>query len=614
MTIKLQQLLGGFAVAGALVLSGCSGDDGKNGAGGAQGVQGAAGQNGVDSSSSYINLALLGRYESGVFDKSAAEIVTYDAATEQAFVVNANSGQVDVLDISSPATPTLASSLDVAADVAGAIAALTDASDLGAANSVAVSGNTVAVAIEADNKQANGYVAFYQTDGSFLAAVEAGALPDMLTFTPDGNYVLVANEGEPNGDYSVDPEGSVSRIDLSGGAAAVTQANVQTIRFTAFNEGGSSTLGDDVRISAKAASVAQDLEPEYVGVSADSATAWIMMQENNAVAVIDIANAEVDAILGLGYKNHTLPGNELDASNKDEGINIRNWPLRGLYMPDSFDTYEVNGVTYLVTANEGDAREYLTEEVDEAACTAAGGFDFDEGDCFHYLDEIRLKDIEDTGATINLENLTRYAATLDDLTEDENLGRIKIVVDMGVTCTGDSLSTTGQPAAGCEYTQLYSYGGRSFSIWNGTTGELVFDSGSDFEVITATLLGDSFNASNDDNEGDDRSDDKGPEPEAIEIAEIAGKTYAFIGLERVGGIMVYDISNPQAAEFIQYINERDFSVADAEEDFDQVGDLGPESIHFVSADNSPSGEPLILVGNEVSGTMAIFSVSILNQN
>ena len=614
MSYLKNRILLGSVLSGAILLAGCNGDDGDTGP---QGPQGPAGQ---DATSSFINLSFLGRFSTNEFDESAAEIVSYDAETQQAFVVNANSGQIDVLNISSPSTPTLAMSLDVAADVANAVATVASADDLGAANSVAVSGNTLAVAIEADDKQANGYIAFYQTDGTFLSAVEAGALPDMVTFTADGNTVLAANEGEPNDDYSNDPEGSVTLIDISGGAAAITQADVTSLSFADFNEGGSKSgdLDESVRISAKAESVAQDLEPEYIVTDSANETAWVIMQENNAIGMIDLATQEIVSVKGLGYKDHSLPGYELDASNRDNGINIKNWPVRGLFMPDAADSYEVNGVTYIVTANEGDAREYLTETETEEACLAEGGFEFDEGDCLHYLDEIRLKDIEDTGATIELENLTTFAADVEELAENENLGRIKIVADMGVSdCATDSIETTGQPGEGCVYEALYTYGARSFSIWNGETGELVFDSGNDFEVITASRLGEDFNATNDENGGDDRSDDKGPEPEAVEIATIDGKIYAFIGLERVGGIMVYNISNPQAAEFVQYISTRDFSV-DIEElvesgDFSAAGDLGPESIHFVSAEDSPSGEPLLLVGNEVSGTTAIFNVNIIEQ-
>ncbi|MEQ9397250.1 choice-of-anchor I family protein [Haliea sp.] len=602
-----------------LVLAGCEGDDGNDGAAGPAGAPGTPGAPGQDATASTIALSFLGRYETGEFDESAAEIVDYDPATRQVFVVNAKSGRLDILDISAPEMPTLTDSLDVAADIASAVAAVASADDLGAANSVAVSGTTLAVAVEAAVKQDNGYVAFYQTDGTFLSAVEAGALPDMVTFTPDGNTALVANEGEPNGDYSVDPEGSVTLIDVSGGAGTVTSANVIQLRFTAFNAGGNKSLGSGVRTSPKSASVAQDLEPEYITVSADSSTAWVALQENNALAVIDVNAREISSVFGLGFKDHGLIGNELDASNRDGGINIRQWPLLGVRMPDTIDSYEYNGTTYLVTANEGDGREYLTDADSAEDCTAQGGFDFDDGDCFHYLDEIRVGDILDTGASIELPNLERFAPDLDTLTDNANLGRIKVITTLGARdCPAGSLEVSGQPTAGCVYEQLYSYGARSFSIFNGSTGELVFDSGSDFETITAQRLGADFNATNDENGGDSRSDDKGPEPEAIEIARVEGKVYAFIGLERVGGIMVYDISNPESAEFLQYINTRDFSV-DVEErvdagDFSAVGDLGPESIKFIAASDSPTGEALLVVGNEVSGTTALFAVNLVNND
>ncbi|MEM1142963.1 MAG: choice-of-anchor I family protein [Pseudomonadota bacterium] len=610
-------------VAASLVLVGCEGDDGDDGAPGApgtqgpagpEGPQGPAGPSGQDSVNSRIALNFLSRFETGEFDESAAEIVDYDPSTRQVFTVNANSGRVDIIDISAPTTPTFVAELDVAADIAANVPA---APAMGSVNSVSVSGDSLAAAIGADNTQANGYVAFYQTDGTFLSAVEVGALPDMVTYTPDGNTVLVANEGEPNGDYSIDPEGSVSIIDISGGEGSITAMNVATATFQDFNTGGNKALGANVRIAAKAMSVAQDLEPEFIGVSADGTTAYVMMQENNAVGVLDVAAQEITAVLGLGYKDHGLIGNELDASNRDGGTNLRSWPLRGLFMPDGFDTYEYAGTTYLVTANEGDAREYLTDASDEAECTAQGGFDFDDGDCFHYLDEIRAADLLEVGASIELPNLSRFAPDVETLLADENLGRVKLVVDQGVSgCSTDSIATTGQPGEGCVYEQLYSYGARSFSIWNGSTGALVFDSANDFEMITAQRLGEGFNASNDDNEGDDRSDDKGPEPEAVEIATLDGRTYAFIALERVGGIMVYDISNPESAEFVQYLNTRNFNVdigdlVDAG-DFSAVGDLGPESIRFISADDSPSGEPLIVVGNEVSGTTAIYSVTVVS--
>jgi hypothetical protein len=545
-----------------------------------------------------LELAFLGRTPAlpDNFDESAAEIVAFDPATDFAYLVNANAGVIDVVDLSSPMMPVIVSSLDVAEDVAADVGL-----PMGGVNSVDVDDDLIAVAVEADPKTDNGYIAFYNTEGTYLRAVEAGALPDMVTFTHDGQFVLAANEGEPNSDYSIDPPGSVTIIarEASEGAnvsLADVSAAVGPVRLSVSADVcGGGVTDADTRMGC-------DLEPEYITVSEDNSTAYVALQENNAVAVLDIASAGLTSVLGIGFKDFGVAGNELDPSNRDGGANIASWNVFGTYMPDALTSYTVDGVTYLVTANEGDGREYLTE-TEEADCPA--GRIFDDGECFWYLDEIRIGDIADTGATLSAELLARLPA---DYADDAKLGRLKIITDLGLE-DASCLDAAYQPTASCVYTNLYSFGARSFTIWNAATGEVVYDSGSDFETITLEQLGESFNASNDDNEGDDRSDDKGPEPEAVEIVEIGSKFFAFIGLERVGGVMVYDVTDPAAPSFVQYINERDFSV-DAEDDVEIVGDLGPEDVVFIPASDSPNGEPLLLVSNEVSGTLAVFSVSL----
>ena len=607
-----------FAAAGVLMtllLGACSGDDGTDGVAGstgAPGADGAPGSNGTDGtdSNAAISLKLVGSTPAIAdnFDESAAEIVAYHPDSKTAYLVNSNSKAVDVVDLSDVTAPTITSTLDVAGDVETAVDALSEG-DLGAVNSVDVSGDYMAVAIEADTKQDTGYIAFYNVDGTFVSAVAAGALPDKVGFSPDGKYAVVANEGEPNDDYSVDPAGTITVIDVSGGFDIATAA---TADFTDFNAGGSKDLTGPVRISAKAESVAQDLEPEFIAFSADSTTAFATLQENNAVAIIDLASAEVTTVLGIGFKDYGLPGNEIDASNKDDGVNLNSWSIFGTYMPDGFDAYDVNGVTYLVTANEGDGREYVSDATDAADCTAQGGFLFDDGDCFHYLDEIRVKDLDASQFTEDL--VAKLGA---DFQDQDKLGRLKVITDLGLedasACT--TLATTGQPiafpeetpVAGCVYENLYSFGSRSFTIWDTSTGRAVFDSGSDMERITAQQLGGSFNASNDSNDGDDRSDDKGPEPEAVEIATINDNTFAFIALERVGGVMVYNITNPQNAQYVQYINPRDFTVADGVVEDNMAGLLGPEDLKFITQDD----DMYLLVSNEVSGTLSVYSVTLL---
>ena len=592
MNFKMKGLAAAMICA-SFVLAGCEGDDGTPGATGPAGATGAAGADGVDASRTAISLSFLGRgfNPDAAFDGSAAEIVDFDPSTGQAFVVNAQAGGVDIYSLAAPANPTFVEELNVAADVAAAIDGIA-AADLGAVNSVAIhsASNTMVAVIAAEPETNNGYAAFYQaSDGSFLAAVEVGALPDSVAISPDGNTVVVANEGQPSDDYTVDPDGSISVIDISGGASTVTAANVTAVTF----DGLAAADIPGVRISGPGGDIAAALEPEYVAISDNSATAYVSLQENNAIAEVDLATGTLTDVWALGFKDHRSPGNELDVSNRDDVINIRNWPVYGVYMPDSVATYTVNGVTYVVTANEGDSRDYAA-----------------------HIDELRIKDIGGTNSIdLPLADVLSFGADYDqdgdvdstDFLEDEALGRLKIITDLGVT--GANCDATGTEPQNCTYEALYAFGARSFSIFNAESQTLVFDSGNDFERITAERNPAGFNASNDSNAGDDRSDDKGPEPEGVELAVIDGRTYAFINLERVGGVMVYDITEPERAEFVQYVNDRDFTLADADLDAG-VTDLGPEITHFVSAEDSPSGNALLLVSNEVSGTLAVYQIDV----
>lgn len=516
-----------------------------------------------------VTLEQIGRFETGVFDESAAEIVAYDADTYSLFVINANDKSVDVLDISDPTDPELSGMIDVSVAIP----------ESGGVNSVAVHDGLVAIAVEHDDKQSNGWVAFYSIDGTYLNKVAAGALPDAVTITHNGQYALAANEGEPSDDYSTDPEGSVTVVDLRNG---VMNATARTADFTAYNSGAPA----GVRISGPGASVAQDLEPEFIATSQDSSTAWVTLQENNAMAIIDIANAEVTDLVGLGSKDHSLAGNGLDASNKDDAINIQPWPVLGTYMPDAIASYRSFGQTWLITANEGDGREYIYE-TDEATCVDAGHV-YDDGDCISHLDETRVKDVTLDPAVFP------NAASLQ---LEENLGRIKMLTTEG------NLDNDG------EYEEIHTFGARSISIWD-ASGQLVYDSGDTIEQQVALAFPDDFNSTNDENDSfDDRSDDKGPEPEGVVVGKVRGQQYAFVGLERVGGIMIFDVTDPVKTSYVSYVNNRDFSVTDQDDvENGLAGDLGPEGLLFIKPDDSPNGEPLLVVGNEVSGSTTIFKV------
>lgn len=510
-----------------------------------------------------IDLNVVGTYFAPT--GATTEIAAHDPATQRVFYTSATSNALGIVSIANPAAP--------------AEVALVDLTPYGGGpNSVAVKNGLVAVAVEAVDKTSPGQVLFFDTNGVLQRQIAVGALPDMLTFTPDGRKLLVANEGEPNS-YgqvgSVDPEGSVSIIDLSSGLAAAT---VATADFTSYNSAQAALVAAGVRIFGPGATVAQDLEPEYIALSPDGATAYVTLQENNALAVVDVATATVTSIEPLGYKDHATTGNGLDASDRDVPgssnagvINIRNWPVLGMYQPDAIASFQVGGQTYLLTANEGDARDYV-------------GF----------AEEGRVGALTLDATAFASQGFADVSTGLNGLRNNDNLGRLNVT------------RTLGNPDADADYESLYAFGARSFSIWN-TAGDLVYDSGDDLEQITAAALPNSFNAGHDDATFDSRSDNKGPEPEAAMIAKIGARTLAFVGLERIGGIAVYDVSNPLAPVFERYVNHRDFSQPTSS---DAALDLGVEDLKYIGADESPTGLPLIMSVNEISGTLSFFALSM----
>jgi hypothetical protein len=486
-----------------------------------------------------VTLSLISRYETGVFDKGAAEISTYDKASKRLFVVNGASSSIDIFDMADPKKLVPVGKIDVTAYGGGV-------------NSVAVKNGLLAAAIEAKPKQQPGVIAFFKADGSFISKVQAGALPDMIGFTPDGRYVLSANEGEPNDAYE-DPEGSVTIVDLKNGADKLTDADVRQVDFRSIDK-----APEGARIGKPGQTFAQDAEPEYIAFSADSRTAYVGLQENNALGFIDIASGKLQKVVGLGFKDHSA--HPLDASDKDGGINIKNWPVKGVYMPDTLAAFAIDGKTYILSANEGDGRDYKA-----------------------WVDEERIAKLKLDPAKFP------NAAELQD---EKNLGRLKAIKTLG-DANGDGL-----------YEEIYVYGARSFSIWD-DQGKQVADSGSEFEQTLAERYPAYFNTSSDSAKLDDRSDDKGPEPEGIAVGQIDGKTYAFIGLERMGGVMVYDVSTPAKPRFVDYVTSRDFA---GDHKAGKAGDLAPEGLLFVAAADSPNGKPLLVVTSEVSGSTAIFEI------
>lgn len=454
--------------------------------------------------------------------EGASEISAYDIISKKIFTVNVAENQISVINISDLNNP-----------IEEAPISLTS---FGSPNSVAINDGRLAVAVEADPKQNPGTILVYNTiDNSLVNQYTVGALPDMVTFSKDGKLILSANEGEPNDAYTNDPEGTISVID--------TETDFVTIlNFKSFNNQETILESKGFRVFGPNADLATDVEPEYITVSEDSNTAWVSLQENNGIAEIDLITKTITNIYPLGFKNYNLAGNEIDASDKDDKKELVNWPVFGMFQPDAIVSVYINGTEYIISANEGDARDY-------------DGFS----------EEVRVDDLKLDTTVFPEEN---------NYQEKENLGRLKTTTTIGDTDNDG------------DHDVIYSYGTRSFSIWS-ATGNLVYDSGNSIAKETLSNTPASFN-------GDDgRSDDKGAEPESVEVLNIGDERYIlFVGLERNDQVMVYDITNPNAPVFLNILSH--------------VGDDAPEGLLAISAEDSPNGKALLVVTNEGSGTVTIY--------
>ena len=503
-------------------------------------------------STNELNLNLLSSFSNGTSGVNSAEIVAHCRLTQRLFIANSIAAKMDIVDFANPAAPVLISSIDM--------------TPYGNINSIAVHDGIIAVAIENSNAQENGRIVFFNPDGVYVNEVTAGAMPDMITFSKDYTKVITANEGEPNSTYSADPEGSITVVDISGGIANLTNANATQISLTQFNGQEVALRAQGIRIFSTSASVAQDLEPEYVAVSDDNTKAYITLQENNAILVVDLLTNTIESIKALGFADYSEgSGNSLDASDQSGAIlNTSGIPIRGVYMPDAISYSTINGNGYVFMANEGDSREFGS-----------------------VIDANRIS----SSTFNNLDPVAFPQASI--LRNNKFLGRLSALKYSGDT-DGDG-----------DYDELHVMGSRSFTIRNAATNELVFDSKDLFEKITANsaLTAAFFNASNTTGAAvsKNRSDDKGPEPEGVTVAEIDGVHYAFIALERVGGCMVFNVENPNAPVFVTYANNRTLNGSGP--------DLGAEGIIFISAEDSPNGQAIVILANEVSSTLSIFAAN-----
>ncbi|WP_300357363.1 choice-of-anchor I family protein [Fluviicola sp.] len=493
-----------------------------------------------------LKLNLLSSFSNGTEGSNSAEIVAFDPTTDKLYIANSIGAKMDIVDLSNPSAPALLNSISM--------------TPYGNINSLTVHNGVVACAMENSNPQANGTIVFLDENGTLISQVPVGAMPDMITFNNDHTKILVACEGEPKSDYSIDPEGSVGIIDITGGYASLSASNVTLVNFQSFNGQEAALRSQGIRIFGPGSSAAQDFEPEYITLSEDNSTAYVSLQENNAMAVIDIASGTVSAVRPLGTMNYANGNSGLDASDQTAGVFIGSAPIKGLFMPDALAHASIGGAEYIFSANEGDAREYTA--ITEVARLSATSLDASIPD-------------------------------LNILKHNQFLGRINVS------------NASGDTDADGDIDDIHVFGTRSFSIWNAQTGALVFDSKDLIEQITAnhpTLSG-LFNASNSSGSptAKNRSDDKGPEPEGVATAFINGNHYLFVSLERVGGVMLFNVDVPSAPVYVGYYNNRSLA--------SNGPDRGAEGIIIIKKEDSPTGNDIVILANEISSTLSIFDVN-----
>lgn len=496
--------------------------------------------------SNQIQLNYIGSFDPSGNNNSSTEIVVHDKATQRLFTISSITDVFDIIDFSSPTTPSVIKTVNMA--------------PYGGITSIAVKNGIIAAASPNVNPQQNGSVVFFDINGNFLKQVTVGALPDMITFTPDGTKVVTANEGEPNDAYTVDPEGTISIIDISGGIANLAQSNVTTLNFNSFDSQVAALTATGLRKVRTNNTLSQDLEPEYVTINADSKKAWVTLQENNAIAEVDLMTKTITGIWGLGKKDMSLPGNGFDASDNNGEVLIANWPVKAYYIPDAVQNYKVGNTNYIVTANEGD-----------------------EKDLPGYSER----------TTIGANNYTLDPAIFPNanlLKASHNLGRFRVS------------SATGNTDGDADFEEIAALGARSFSIFNADTRQQVYDSGDQFERYIAANHPLIFNADNESNTIKSRSRAKGPEPEGVALGTINGQTYAFITLERTGGVMVYNITDPSNPTFTDYKHSRSTSA--------YGGDNGPEGIIYIAPENTTTNKGYVIIANELSGTLSMYEVAV----
>lgn len=479
---------------------------------------------------------------------TTAEISAYMPGQKLLFVVS-DVDAMEVLDLKNPAHPKRQKNVALK----------------GVGSSVSVNGNLIAVSSLAPEPSDTGFVEIFKMDGVTKTGVGKGAgvkkvaefrlchQPDMLTFSPDGRKLLVACEGSPDAEFENDPAGGIAVLSLPENDDDL--ANGVKVNVLGFEDQDSTALMKAGVRRIGAAPFYKTLEPEYITVSEDSKVAWVSLQENNAMARVDLTTEKITNVFPFGFVDHSKPGFGIDAKG-DGKASIENIPVHGLRQPDGMANITLDGKTFVLTANEGAPVNDYKDWTD--ATTPLVLFEQNKLD----------QSVFDAAMLSKLQKLT--VSRLDGCPE----------------------VVSGK----CPY--LTSFGSRSMSIFDGTTGALIWDSGDQLEQMFAKVAPEYFNwnAKKAKFKKETRSADKGCEPENVTIGMVGDKRYAFLGLERMSGVAVFDITDVNAPKLVDYYLD--------------PKDRGPEGILFISADKSPvPGQALLIVGYEYSKTLTIYKVN-----
>lgn len=447
----------------------------------------------------------------------------------------------------------------------------------------------VATLIPTANTTTAGKIAFFDLTSAFsggnrtLLTLDVGFHPDSVTFSADGSKLIVVNEGEfnatvANASSTGNAPGSISVINLgsitsSAQIAALTNSDVSTFDFSSTNLSAGVTLAGirNPSVAALGTSGAfissvpnftalagsdpdfyKGMEPEFASVLGNKV--HVTLQENNAIATFDLTINKWTAVNNLGTITQIIDASDQDGTGNTASISI-NDTVKGLPMPDTMRAFSSGGNNYLITVNEGDARG---DDRDTSRFGSTSG----NSSMNTILDSSLISDPSRANNVLGRLNVSRING------DNNNDGKIDEAVMIGT---------------------------RSITIWNADTGAKVWDSGqstnTNFETILASLDPTRFNMNNGlPSNFDTRSDDKGPEPEALTIGQFGSSLLAFVGMERQNGLMVYDITNPNSPTFVSYLNS-------------QVdGLISPESMVYIPISQSPTGSALLITGYEGTGS------------